>query len=366
MTDIAGNASSCSLMTSYTHDGNDPTVTVVSSTKADGTYGTGTLIPITVTFSENVYVTGTPRITLETGATDAVVNYTSGSGTNTLTFNYTVGAGEASADLNYESTGALVLNSGTIKDLSGNNANLALPALASANSLAGQKAIVLDQTAPTITFTSINPVSPGMSQTPTLTLSLSEAATVTLYTDSGCSAAVSSATALASGAGQTITTNSLNANVSTSLWAKGVDLVGNVGSCSSMVTYVHDSAAPTVSTFARAGGSPTNSLPVNFTLTFNEPINPASLTSADFTNAGTATGVAWSVTNSGNNTTFTVAATVSGNGTLQPRLASGGMTDVAGNANASAVTATNSVSYSVAAFSVAINHRLPIERKAEA
>jgi len=45
-----------------------------------------------VTFSEAVTVTGTPQLTLETGATDRVVNYVSGSGTNTLTFNYTVQA----------------------------------------------------------------------------------------------------------------------------------------------------------------------------------------------------------------------------------------------------------------------------------
>ena len=51
------------------------TVTSVSSTKADGTYAQGELIPITVTFNEDVTVTGTPQLTLETGHTDAVVNY---------------------------------------------------------------------------------------------------------------------------------------------------------------------------------------------------------------------------------------------------------------------------------------------------
>lgn len=38
-------------------------------------------------------VTGTPTLTLETGSTDRVINYASGTGTSVLTFNYTVQAG---------------------------------------------------------------------------------------------------------------------------------------------------------------------------------------------------------------------------------------------------------------------------------
>ena len=65
------------------------TVTSVSSTAVNGTYKVGDVLPITVTFSANVTVTGTPRLTLETGSMDVMVDYTSGSGTSTLTFNYT-------------------------------------------------------------------------------------------------------------------------------------------------------------------------------------------------------------------------------------------------------------------------------------
>ena len=43
-----------------------------------------------------------------------IANYTSGSGGSTLTFNYTVVAREVSSDLDYASTSALSLNSGTI------------------------------------------------------------------------------------------------------------------------------------------------------------------------------------------------------------------------------------------------------------
>ena len=97
-------------------DNTVPTVSSVTSTKANGSYKQGEVIPITITFSEVVNVTGTPQLTLETGSSDAVVDYSSGTATNTLTFNYTVAAGHNSSDLDYVATTSLALNSGTIKD----------------------------------------------------------------------------------------------------------------------------------------------------------------------------------------------------------------------------------------------------------
>jgi hypothetical protein len=55
-----------------------------------------------------------------------------------------VQAGDTTADLNYPATGSLRLNGGTIKDAAGNTASLALPATGSAESLAGQKNLVID------------------------------------------------------------------------------------------------------------------------------------------------------------------------------------------------------------------------------
>lgn len=54
-----------------------PTVSSVSSTTTAGTYSIGATVSIQVDFSEVVNVTGTPQLTLETGTTDAVVNYLS-------------------------------------------------------------------------------------------------------------------------------------------------------------------------------------------------------------------------------------------------------------------------------------------------
>ena len=99
-------------------------------------------LAINVIFTEVVTVTGTPQLTLETGTTDAVVNYTSGSGSNTLTFAYTVAATDNAVDLDYTSTSALALNDATIIDAAGNAATLTLASPGSENSLGVNKALL--------------------------------------------------------------------------------------------------------------------------------------------------------------------------------------------------------------------------------
>jgi hypothetical protein len=54
-----------------------PVVVGMTSSTASGVKNTGSVISIQVQFSVNVTVTGTPTLTLETGTTDAVANYTS-------------------------------------------------------------------------------------------------------------------------------------------------------------------------------------------------------------------------------------------------------------------------------------------------
>ncbi len=145
-TNSLGNTGAASAALAVTIDTTAPAVTAVSSTTANGTYGLGATIPITVTFNQPVTVNtsgGTPRLTLETGATDRTATYASGSGTATLTFNYTVQSGDNSSDLDYLNTLALALNGGTLRDASGNNATLTLPAPGAAGSLAANKALVI-------------------------------------------------------------------------------------------------------------------------------------------------------------------------------------------------------------------------------
>jgi hypothetical protein len=131
-------------------DKSSPTVTSITSSTADGNYRAGQIISIKVNFSEDVTVTGSPQITLETGTADAVVNYSGGSGTPILTFDYTIVAGHTSSDLDYISTNALTLNGGSIKDSAGNSAAVVLPTVGTTGSLGDNKSIVIDTEVPTI------------------------------------------------------------------------------------------------------------------------------------------------------------------------------------------------------------------------
>lgn len=122
-------------------------ISSVTSSAANGTYGVGATIPISITFSEVVNVTGTPQLAINSGGT---ASYTSGSGTATLTFTYTVAAGQNSARLDATSSIALTLNGGTISDSGGDPATLTLPAPGAAGSLGANKSIVIDTTAPVV------------------------------------------------------------------------------------------------------------------------------------------------------------------------------------------------------------------------
>ena len=167
------------------------TVTAINSSTANGSYKVGDTISIQVTFSESVIVTGTPQLTLETGSTDRVLNYASGSGTNTLTFSYTVQAGDTSADLDYASTTALALNGGSINDSAGNTGVLTLPGLGASGSLSANKAIVIDTALPTVTSfsstTSDGAYKAGSTINITATISeaVTAAASITVTLDNG-------------------------------------------------------------------------------------------------------------------------------------------------------------------------------------
>jgi len=124
-----------------------PTITNVTSLTGNGSYKAGQTVSIQVTFNQAVTVTGTPELTLETGLV-AKANYTSGTGTNTLTFDYIIQTGDTSSDLTYVATNSLALSGGTIKNSATLDAVLTLPSPSAAGSLGANKAIVVDTTAP--------------------------------------------------------------------------------------------------------------------------------------------------------------------------------------------------------------------------
>ena len=135
-----------------TDDVSAPTVSSVAlKSGTSGVQGIGDVVPIEITFSEVVVVTGTPTLELETGSTDATVSYTSGSGTNTLLFNYTVANTHATTDLAYKATTSLALPSGaTIRDSLGTNGTLTLASPGASNSLSNGQNLVVDGVIPTI------------------------------------------------------------------------------------------------------------------------------------------------------------------------------------------------------------------------
>src|SRR3989344_5046553 len=295
--DIAGNGAPNFSGESVTNntDTTAPTVSTVTSPTVAGSYNVSDTISIRVTFKEAVTVTGTPQLTLETGDTDAVVNYASGSGTTILTFIYTVASGETSSDLDYNGTTALALNSGTIKDAALNAATLTLATPGAAGSLAANEALVIDTTAPA--FSSVTPVTSGTVDDVTtasdITFTLSEAltsgsttATRTSGTSDGNSPHICTfaGTALNSGA-HTLdlsdTTNSCTSDVSNlvsgtvyDIVFRGMDAAGNFATAVTSSSVTFDNTAPTITSVSSgtAAGSYNTDDVIDIDVTFSEAV----------------------------------------------------------------------------------------------
>ncbi len=233
----------------------------VTSTKANGTYIIGALIPITLTFNEVVNVTETPQITLETGGTDAVVNYSTGTGTNTLTFNYTVAAGHTSADLDYVATTSLALNSGTIKDATNNNATLTLPSPGATRSLGANKALVIDGVVPTVSGTTV------ASNNSTIAVTFNEA----VFNTSGGSGALEASDFALSISGGVATVNALPSSISISgnVYTLGLTLTGTPSGAETLTVVPSSSTA-----IYDASGNAASTTQSNNTISLNDQAVP--------------------------------------------------------------------------------------------
>jgi hypothetical protein len=334
-------------------DGVSPSVSSVSSTKVAGSYKAGELISIQVTFSEPVTVSGTPQLTLETGATDAIVNYVSGTGATTLNFSYTVSAGHSSVDLDYTTTAALSLNGGSITDLAGNAAVLTLASPGAANSLGANEAIVIDTTAPSVTTVSSSTSNGSYraGQSINVQVTFSESVTVTgnpeITLETGSSDAVVSYTSGTGSANLSFTytiqaghTSSDLDYISTgALTGTITDAAGNtsvltlpspggVGSLGANKAFIVDTTSPT-STLSTGLSSPTSTYPIPVTITFPESVTGLAL--ADFTvTNGCVTNLA------GSGASYTVSLHPTSNSTVTLSLPANRVTDTAGNANTAA------------------------------
>lgn len=131
-----------------------PSVVQVSSASLDDTYTAGDVLLILVTFSRAVVVEGQPVLELNSKGTAL---YMFGSETDELTFHYRIRAGEAAARLNYASIFSLRTPStppSRIRWLECSSsfidAELTLPPLAGAMSLATSHTFVVETVQPTI------------------------------------------------------------------------------------------------------------------------------------------------------------------------------------------------------------------------
>ncbi|CBN58003.1 MULTISPECIES: DUF4347 domain-containing protein [Kamptonema] len=301
-----------------------PKVTSVTSTLADGSYPLGQVVPITVTFSESVIVTGTPTLTLNSGGT---ASYASGTGTNALTFNYTVGAGQTSADLDYTAITSLVVPAGaSITDtvVTTSNADLTLPAPAAINSLGANKAIVIDTTPPTVTINQASSqVDPTTNSLINYTVAFSEPVKnfdATDITFSGVTGATATITGDATGQNYNVAVTGLSAPgaLTATVKASGAtDLAGNGNTASTSTdnSVTYSPVGPYVTAISRVDTDPTTATAVNYTVTFNESVT--GVDTADFSLSGTATTGASIGTVTGSGKTYNVSVnTGTADGTL--------------------------------------------------
>ena len=103
-------------------------IAVTSDPGYDDTYAIGDSIEVTVTFSEDVTVTGVPRLGLNMSRSGKAAEYNDTSG-STVVFSYTVAEGDSDDDGIAISSNRLTLNGGTIKDAADNDADLSHGAL---------------------------------------------------------------------------------------------------------------------------------------------------------------------------------------------------------------------------------------------
>lgn len=89
-----------------------------------GNYTTGSTLELTVNTTENVTVSGTPRLQVDIGGTVREADFVSGSGTSALVFSYTVDA--ADQDVDGIALGAILFNSAVLHDANGFGMDIAL------------------------------------------------------------------------------------------------------------------------------------------------------------------------------------------------------------------------------------------------
>ena len=172
--DAVGNSASLSSV-SKTFSGlqintGTPVITGVSASPDLGDIGLGQKVTITVNFSQNVTVKGAPKLTLNDGGS-ATYSGPVGTPLSALAFTYTVAAGQSTTDL--QGTGITLPSGASIKNSSGQAANLSGATV--------DLGLQIDSTKPTVTAVNASPGSGDLNATKTvaITLTTSEPVVVT-------------------------------------------------------------------------------------------------------------------------------------------------------------------------------------------
>ncbi len=325
----------------------------ITASNPDGYYGIGKEILILIEFDRNVNVSGgTPLIILETGTTNRPAYYISGSGTKILTFSYTVVEGDSAVDLSYISN-QIELSGAQITDVFGNNATLDLPSSGTIGSLSYNKNINIDGIKPIGTLdlalgqadtTNTSPINYTLKFTEPVTgLNIDD------FSLSG-SAGANSISVSGSGTDYIISVSGMSSDGSIVLghFAASVqDTAGNWNASTIVIrnTVYYDGSAPVAQIdIANAQADPTNTAPVNFTITFSEGVKD--FTSSDIQLSGTAG--AQSINLTGGPKIFNAEISgMTGDGTVIINVPESSCTDSIGNLNLTSVIVKNQVNYDV-------------------
>ncbi|WP_368045425.1 Ig-like domain-containing protein [Pseudoroseomonas cervicalis] len=219
---------------------------------ADGTYGAGQVLRLTVTLDEPVDLSGSASLGLLIGGTARQAAYVSGSGGTALVFDYVVQPGDLDSD-GIGVTGLTLAPGATLRDAAGNEAGLAL------HGVGATAGVLVDAVPPAPPSLALDPGSDSgitgdgrtRDTTPTLSGSAEPNSSVTILVDG-----VADGVALADGAGlwsHTLLTPL--ADGPHSLTATATDAQNNVSAPSAPLLLTIDTAAPGAPLLALDPGS---------------------------------------------------------------------------------------------------------------
>ncbi len=344
--DAAGNDNAVSTSTdnTVTLDTVAPSVTVnQASGQADPTNSSP--INFTVTFSEPV--TGFASADVSTTGSTATI------GTKTVTggpsvYNVAVAAtGNGTVIATVPAAGA--------QDAAGND---------NAVSTSTDNTVTLDTTAPSVTVNQASGQADPTNSSPiNFTVTFSEPVT------GFASADVSTTGSTATIGTKTVTGGPSVYNVAVAATGNGTviatvpaagaqDAAGNDNAVSTSTdnTVTLDTTAPSVTVNQASGqADPTNSSPINFTVTFSEPVT--GFASADVSTTGS-TATIGTKTVTGGPSVYNVAVAATGNGTVIATVPAAGAQDAAGNDNAVSTSTDNTVTLDTTAPTVTVNQKV--------